>query len=202
VKDLVRMHHPSIFCVLETHILFSGVEKFWFSLGYKPIFLQEAHGHSGGIWVLSNSSDIVFTLLDSMRQAITFEIKMSNVSWYVSSIYASPLFANRCNLSVYLRNLRSLIHGPWILFGDFNEVLLSSEVSGGHFNLNRASLLANLMNDCNLLDIHTVGGLYTWRKNVQFGMHVRKRLDRVIADVDWQIAFPHALVEVLSQHGS
>ena len=31
---------------------------------------------------------------------------------------------------------------------------------------------------------------------------MRKKLDKVVVDVDWQCAFPAANVEVLSQHGS
>lgn len=50
------------------------------------------------------------------------------------------------------------------------------------------------MTDCNLLDIQTIRGLFTWRKNVQRGGHIRKILDTCMADVDWQLLFPHALV--------
>lgn len=32
--------------------------------------------------------------------------------------------------------------------------------------------------------------------------HVCKKLDRVVVDVDWQLVFPTANVEVISQHGS
>lgn len=32
------------------------------------------------------------------------------------------------------------------------------------------------------------------------GGHVRKRLDRCLAHVDWRIAFPHAIVEILAPH--
>lgn len=53
------------------------------------------------------------------------------------------------------------------------------------------------MNQWNLVDLHTIGGLFTWRKNIQNGGHVRKRLDRCMVEIDWQMKFPHALVEVL-----
>lgn len=78
VRDLVSQYHPSIFCIYETHGRFLRVEKFWTSLGYKMLFCQEARGHSGGIWVLSNNDTLNFSLLDSMHQAITFSITKGN----------------------------------------------------------------------------------------------------------------------------
>lgn len=202
VRDIVKTHSPSVFCIYETHVLFSKMESFWDSIGYTPLFIQEAQGHSGGIWVLSCVRDVTFTLIDTMTQAITFEVRVRNAFWYCSAIYASPVFANCCRLWDYLYQLREAIVGPWIILGDFNEVLLSSEVAGGNFHPSRACLLAQLLTDCNLLDLRYTGGLFTWRKNIQLGGHVRKKLDRIVADVDWQLAFAHSLVEVLPQHAS
>lgn len=49
VRDIVHLHHPSLFLVYETHGVFANVENLWLSLGYKLIFCQEARGHAGGI---------------------------------------------------------------------------------------------------------------------------------------------------------
>lgn len=184
VHDLIRMHHPSLFCVYETHVLFSKVERFWLALGYKPVFLQEAQGHSKGIWILSAIDDVTFSLVDTTRQTITFSVKRRDVTWYCTTIYASPIFSIRCHLWDYIRSTRHFVGGPWLFLGDFNEILLTFEVSRGNFSISRASLFANLLTDCGLMDIHSIGGLFTWRKNIQFGGHVRKKLDRCLADVD------------------
>lgn len=55
---------------------------------------------------------------------------------------------------------------------------------GGNFNVSRAQLFASLMADCDFMNLHTVGGLFTWRKNIQQGRHIRKKLDHCLADVD------------------
>lgn len=95
-----------------------------------------------------------------------------------------------------------IINGPWLLVGDLNEVLSSSEVLGGSFSPSRAFILSTMMDDCSFIDMDTVGGLFTWRKNVQNGGHTRKRLDRCMADVAWHMHFPDALVELLPPHNS
>lgn len=62
--------------------------------------------------------------------------------------------------------------------------------------------MACMMSDCGLMDLDSIGGRFTWRKNIQQGGHVRKKLDRCMVDVAWRLLFQHALVEVLNQHNS
>jgi len=61
---LVCQYHPSFFLIYETHTLFCNVEKKWDSLGNHALLLQQANDHSGGIWVLTNIFDVVFTLVE------------------------------------------------------------------------------------------------------------------------------------------
>lgn len=152
IRDLVSTHHPTLCCIYETHCPFHHVEQLWTSLGYTFLFCQEARGYSGDIWVLSNSSALSFSLIDSMFQAITFSISKGNKSWFVSAVYASPLFSVRCDFWQHLKNLRTRILGPWLLLGDLNEVIHSSEVSGGSFSNSRALLMASMMEDCNFIE--------------------------------------------------
>ena len=54
-------------------------------------------------------------------------------------------------------HLRSSVQVPWMLVGDFNEVLLPTEVHGWNFSFHRASMFANVLGDCGLIDLRTVG---------------------------------------------
>lgn len=53
VREIIKSHRPSLYLIYETHGAFSKVERLWHNLGYKPHFIQEARGHSVGIWDLS-----------------------------------------------------------------------------------------------------------------------------------------------------
>jgi hypothetical protein len=88
------------------------------------------------------------------------------------------------------------------MIGDFNEIKSMDEVAGGSFNFSRANPFIDMINYCNLLDMDTAGGFFTWRRSTHPQTHIRKRLDRCMVDVDWRLAFPHALVEILSPHDS
>ena len=49
-----------------------------------------------------------------------------------------------------------------MLVGDFNEVLLPIEVRGSSFSFHMASLFANVLEDCGLMDLGNVGLKFTW----------------------------------------
>jgi hypothetical protein len=103
---------------------------------------------------------------------------------FQSCVYASSNYTMRPNLWTYLTNISHSINNPWMLIGDFNETLLPSDQRGGIFNHNRAALFYNFMNNCNLLNLTTIGGRFTWHRN-QNGIRIlSKKLDRGIANVD------------------
>lgn len=155
------MHHPSLFFLYETHGVFAKVERFWLTLGYNLPFFQEAFG-----FFLAEVT--AFSMISSNFQAITFSLKKGSVEWFCSAVYASPVFSMRNSLWDHLISPRSNISGPWILQGDFNEIKSPSEVSGGSFSISGANNFVNMMKSCDPMDLDSTGGLFTWRKNIQF----------------------------------
>ena len=53
------------------------------------------------------------------------------------------------------------------------------------------------MDNCNLLDLSTTGGRFTWHRNHNGICILSEKLDRSLANVDWRITFPEAFVKVL-----
>jgi hypothetical protein len=97
----------------ETHGVYAKVERMWLSLGYNLVFIQEAMGYSGGIWILSNRNDLQFTLINSIPQAITFMVSKGGLaSWYCTAVYGSPIYTIRTSLWSHLTNLRNIITAP------------------------------------------------------------------------------------------
>ncbi|GAU18899.1 hypothetical protein TSUD_228890 [Trifolium subterraneum] len=89
-----------------------------------------------------------------------------------------------------------------MLIGDFNETLLPSEQRGGIFNHTRATIFAEFMNSCNLLDLTTTGGRFTWHRNHNGLRILSKKLDRGLANVPWRLAFLEAFIEILCRFHS
>ena len=63
----------------------------------------------------------------------------SNLTWLISAIYASSRLAERHILWNNLKTVAQLHNLPWLMLGDFNEVLCGQDKFGGNqVNLNRA----------------------------------------------------------------
>lgn len=197
-RNLVRKFKPSMVILVETHCSFANAESFWKGLGYEIAGLTEAQGHSGGIWVLVEIvRNFGVTVVEVFHQAITTSISRGNKSWTCTAIYASPVLAVRELLWSHLENTRSATVNPWMLLGDFNEILLPSEVRGGFFPQNRALKFSDMMERCGLMDLGSTGGKFTWFRKVEGSRAVSKLLDRAIADYEWRTSFSEAFVENL-----
>ena len=82
---------------------------------------------------------------------------------------------------------------PWILIGDFNEILFSHEKEGGN-NRPQGYMQAfrQALNDCDLEDLGFSGDIFTWRRG-----RIRERLDRAVANEAWTTMHPGAMVQHL-----
>lgn len=69
----------------------------------------------------------------------TVKVHSTNLSWLIIAIYASPHLAERKILWSNIVEVSQLHNLPWLMVGDFNEVLCGEDKFGGsQINLNRA----------------------------------------------------------------
>lgn len=66
---------------------------------------------------------------------------MGTASWMCTSIYASPTFFNILLIWHYLSNLSLSINDPWLIIGDFNEIIYPGEQNGDGFIQARADAM-------------------------------------------------------------
>jgi len=143
------------------------------------------------------TSNTILTIIDTKQYSITFFIIRGDTATTWTSIYASLNHTMHPTLWTYLTNLSYTITGPWMLIGDFNETIFLGDQRGGIFNQNRLNLFANLMDNCNLLDLATIWGRFIWHHN-QNGIRIlSNKIDRVLANVDWRLSILEASVAVL-----
>nr|KYP70402.1 hypothetical protein KK1_009619 [Cajanus cajan] len=75
----------------------------------------------------------------SHPQAISFTVVEGSKSWVCTAVYANPRVELRQQVWAHLRELGGRITLPWLVLGDFNEILLSTECHGGRFSMAWAS---------------------------------------------------------------
>nr|AAM18736.1 putative reverse transcriptase [Oryza sativa Japonica Group] len=95
--------------------------------------------------------------------------------------------------------MRGLIDNPttpWLMAGDFNEILFSHEKQCGRMKAQSAmDEFRHALTDCGLDDLGFEGDAFTWRNHShsQEG-YIREWLDRAVANPEWRAMFPAARV--------
>ncbi|KAG7585320.1 Reverse transcriptase domain [Arabidopsis thaliana x Arabidopsis arenosa] len=148
----------------------------------------------GRIWVCWREDITVHILYKSSQIITCWVTSESGEQFVVSCIYASNFHADRMLLWEEIRQCDQLFvqsRVPWIVMGDFNETLASSEHSRGTVlaNVTAGRGFQALISDCELEDLSYVGPRFTWWNN-QEDNPIGKKLDRALVNGVWGQVFP------------
>ncbi|XP_074304581.1 uncharacterized protein LOC141639326 [Silene latifolia] len=87
------------------------------------------------------------------------------------------------------------VTGPWLVLGDFNNVLFSNERLGKIVKDNEMAPFLSAVNNCGLQDMKTTGAFFTWNNKQASATRVFSRIDRVLVNgdllKDWSDWFAH-----------
>ncbi|XP_061368621.1 uncharacterized protein LOC133311578 [Gastrolobium bilobum] len=196
----VRKHRVDIVILLETRISGPKAQNVIKKLGFKNFLVEEARGYAGGIWALWNQPNFTIHRLEQSHQVIHMKIEWNNKETFIlSAVYASPQLDQRAILWEDLRNFSNSTRDPWLIAGDFNDIIGAHEKKGGApVDQARCLSFAKAVDDCKLLDLGADGPYFTW-KGPKFAHldRVFKRLDRAMANGDWLARFDKATVKTL-----
>nr|XP_025664883.1 uncharacterized protein LOC112763420 [Arachis hypogaea] len=193
IRDLRHEYGANMFFLLETHV--SGVRgnQIRDKIGFDKSFVVDAVGHAGGIWCLWDSSVWSVDVIEHDKQYVHLKVSGNNsMPWLITAVYGSPQRVTRRTLWQALKSYADNINLPWCLLGDFNAMLNNYEKSGGALSNGHGACkeFQECVSTCGLVDLGYAGWAYTWKRG-----NLAERLDRGLSNLDWQIAFPEALVK-------
>lgn len=165
VRELITNYDPAILVIMETRIGGDRAKEITNRLPFQEAIHTDTIGYARGLWLLWNADQVEVSNLTSTEQEIHAIVKVnsSNLNWLFSAIYASPRFRERCLLWNNLSNVAQARNLPWIIGGDFNEMLSSDDKFGGRPIVpSRALLFKECLDDCNMADIGFQGPRFTW----------------------------------------
>lgn len=115
----------------------------------------------------------------------------------VSFVYASNVEETRCylwNEIVSLSTDPRVVGAPWVVLGDFNQILSPSDHSSPRsLNLDRPTrAFSSSLQSASLIDLTFRVCLYTWW-NKRSANPVAKKLDRILVNDEWHAIFPLAV---------
>ncbi|CAL8136355.1 unnamed protein product [Prunus armeniaca] len=142
------------------------------SLGFTNHYIVNANGFSGGLWLLWNCNNLL------------------------TVVYAHPCPGIRKFIWTYLDGVSDVAKLPWLVAGDFNEIIVDSKKKGGIPTRSQTSF-ADWTSRNHLMDLGFSGAEFTWCKKNIHGETIWERLDRGLCSIDWRQTFLGAYVRHL-----
>ncbi|GMI84759.1 hypothetical protein HRI_002145200 [Hibiscus trionum] len=199
LRNFLRDVNPAVIFLIETKLQSAQMEKVRKSFGYQFGIDISSRGRSGGLSLAWKSSCKVTLRSFSVRHIdVILEEDSDGCSWRFTGFYGAPEVENRAASWNLLRQLNDLPDFPWMVMGDFNELLFASEKSGGRLrNSSQMDNFRNALEDCSLKDVGFRGPWYTWEWGRLTSNNIRERLDRGVANDPWWSLFSHFDLEHL-----
>ncbi|KAL9680028.1 hypothetical protein QQ045_017901 [Rhodiola kirilowii] len=178
---------------METKVDKGRMEQVRRQLGFDCGFSVERKGRSDGLalWWKTSSKLLVKSYSDYHIDAVIEEDSRVRVTLF----YGHLMVNRRAETWDLLRRLRAELDLPWLVFGDFNEVMFGWEVKGrcirGEWQMKR---FRQVMEDCGLTDLGFRGTTFTFSNKRKGTMETKARLDRALASQEWRQMFPEAEV--------
>ncbi|XP_031131984.1 uncharacterized protein LOC116033375 [Ipomoea triloba] len=197
LKQFVRDFTPQIICILEPKISGNQANVICSKFGFEEWLRVEAVGFSGGIWVLWKNC--ILEVLHTHPQFVVLQVQDGQREpWYFATVYGNPNYILKRKLFANLTQNRLGIQGAWLLSGDFNSVVDSSEVSNHEYlSTTRCADFNEWIFKEGLIDLGYIGSKYTWSRGQDSNTFRGARLDRGLSNADWKLRFSDAYVEHL-----
>lgn len=145
-----------------------------------------------------NSNKITFNSSNMSDQMIHGDIIFGKQSTFsLTMAYVHNSARDRKELWDLIWNLASSVDNPWILTGDFNCTLFSSnKIGGNHIPTSKLSDFRSYFSDNGLLELSSLSLFYTW-SNLQQNSLILCKLNRVLYNVHWLRDFPQSSYKVV-----
>ncbi|XP_057809148.1 uncharacterized protein LOC131023623 [Salvia miltiorrhiza] len=194
LSELVRVHKPQFLFLCETISSRARMEEFRVRLKFEGCFVVDCVGRSGGLCMFWKSSAIC-KLIGYSNNHIDMHVEDDRGVWRLTGFYGFPERNRRRDSWQLLRRLAGINPHPWIIMGDFNDLLDPGDKQGrvDHPNWLFTGFRSAIL-DCGLSDIPLRGYQFTWSRGLGTTNFVEERLDRGMASSSWKSLFPDALL--------
>lgn len=207
LREMVNSFKPDLLFLSETLVVSNKIEALASKLGYADFFSVDRQGRGGGLAVLWKRT-MRCTVVDSSSNHIDIEVNEGDRNaWRLTCFYGFPERERRQESWDLLRWLATRSGLPWCIFGDFTDLLYSTDKKGRHPHPQRLlNGFKQAIEDCSLAEIDLKGGKFTWEKSKGTADWIRERLDRAFASDSWWQLFPLCTLTVshavVSDHDS
>ncbi|GMI92190.1 hypothetical protein HRI_002888300 [Hibiscus trionum] len=200
LRDYLRDVNPSVVFLIETKLQSAEMERVRKKCGFPNGIEVGSRGRSGGLCLAWKSGcKISLRSYSDCHIDFMFTDDGEGRSWRCTGFYGAPEERYRRDSWNLLRQLNDCLNIPWLVIGDFNELIFSFEKMGGRVRSQRQmSDFQEALNDCALSDVGYQGRWFTWEKGKFEETNIRERLDRGVANNAWWSCHPHFILSHLA----
>jgi hypothetical protein len=92
--------------------------------------LNPSNGRSGGLVMLWKKEINVELIFLAPKYIDVRIVEKDDKIWRLTSLYGEPRWEDKCKTWDKLRELHQVMNIPWVIIGDFNEILFNHEKEG------------------------------------------------------------------------
>jgi exonuclease III len=197
--ELVKENNPDVLFLIETRMKAVQIDKIRRRLHFSFAFPMPSRGRKGGLAILwRDMVDLEIKNYSHSHIDAIVQDPTEKIMWCLTGFYGSPKRCNQPESWKLLRRLGDQNRLPWVVFGDFNEILGNSEKLGKALRVeSQMDAFREVLESLSLRDLGFRGAWYTW-DNHRLGVeNIKERLDKVVATMHWSTLFPKACVNHL-----
>ena len=195
VRQIIYENKLSKCVILESHASSSNLHRLC------SLVFKHWDWTSNGSWCLKgtriimgwNRNDVDVVVINQDDQAIHTRvwIKLERKEVFCSFVYAHNKYTQRRSLWKSLDEFHQYVHNrPWSIMGDFNASLFLEESTASGSKVDIAMReFRECVNMIEVSDVQRTGLQFTWNQKPKGGDGLLKKLDRVMANSEFQDKF-------------
>ncbi|XP_021738082.1 uncharacterized protein LOC110704583 [Chenopodium quinoa] len=156
---------------------------------------------NGRIWVIWKPDLFYVDIVEVDAQFIHLKAlhKGTGILFWYTVVYGFNNPGLREHLWDRISHISSCVNGPWIVGGDFNNVLNIEDRVGSAVSLSEVENFRLCVRNSSLLELKSSGMFYTWNNKQEGADRVCSKIDRVFGNYRWCSVFQHAHAEFLPE---
>ncbi|XP_074315359.1 uncharacterized protein LOC141651553 [Silene latifolia] len=136
----------------------------------------------------SNSLEVDVVEYDAQYIHLHVKVKHTGQLFAVTYVYGFKKIEER--IPLWQARIRLYGGGPWVVLGDFNNVLYANERLGKTVKDDEMMPFQSTLNCCDLQDMKSTGAFFTWNNKQPSATRMFSRIDRVLVNSDWIAQWP------------
>lgn len=203
VKEFIKGNFLNLVCIVETHVKSDSVGNVASRVFNRWSWVSNTSLSPSGtrIMLAWDVSVLDVMLLEAHGQFLNCELKIRGVAQpiFCSFVYGANHGIYRKQLWSGLRKFKAILGSqPWIVMGDFNSMLFPHDALGGSSRRNSdMEDFFHCVEDVELFDVVYTGIQHTWCQKPKEEGGLRRKLDRVMANIEFTSSFDDARVKFL-----